>query len=506
MSKVAKNTGLLYVRSIIILIITLYSSRVLLSTLGVDDYGLYNLVGGVVGLFASLKGLFAFAVQRFLSFAKGESNIEKERDVFTVSFYLHIGIALIFALVVECFGLWFIANKLNIPDTSIKDAYFVFHCSVITAVVSIILTPYSASVIANEKMNVYAWISIVDAVIKLSIILLLPFIPYASVRCYAVLLLSVEMLNLFLYYTQCLKFKECKLVRRFNKSLFKELATFAGWDFAGNTAWALINEGVNMILNVFGGVAINAARGVAYQVKNAVIQLVNNVMVASRPYIIKQAASEDKDVTFKSIFLMGRALFIIMSITSLPLIVYADRILSIWLVETPNYAVSFVQLVLVWNIVRTMNTPIDLAFTAYGKMKRYQIYNSLTLLLNLPIAYIFLNFGYSFNYAMLTFVIVEVIDIAVNLIIAKKEVSFDIIRYLKTVILPNIFNAVALLLIGYLFYLFLEPTSILATLMYMAFLVLITLLITLTILLSKEEKDYIYPVVLKLFNKIKIIR
>ena len=276
MSKVVKNTGLLYVRSIIILIITLYSSRVLLSTLGVDDYGLYNLVGGVVGLFASLKGLFAFAVQRFLSFAKGENNIEKERDVFTVSFYLHIGIALIFALVVECFGLWFIANKLNIPDTSITDAYFVFHCSVITAVVSIFLTPYSAAVIANEKMNIYAWISIVDAVIKLSIILLLPFIPYASVRCYAVLLLSVEMFNLFLYYTQCLKFKECKLVRRFNKSLFKELATFAGWDFAGNTAWALINEGVNMILNIFGGVAINAARGVAYQVKNAVIQLVSD--------------------------------------------------------------------------------------------------------------------------------------------------------------------------------------------------------------------------------------
>ena len=226
-------------------------------------------------------------------------------------------------------------------------------------------------------------------------------------------------------------------------------------------------------------------------------------MVASRPYIIKQAASEDKDVTFRSIFLMGRALFIIMSITSLPLIVYADKILSIWLVETPNYAVSFVQLVLVWNIVRTMNTPVDLAFTAYGKMKRYQIYNSLTLLLNLPIAYIFLKFGYSFNYAMLTFVIVEVIDIAVNLIIAKKEVSFDIIRYLKIVILPNIFNAVAFLLIGYLFYSFLESASILATLVYMTFLVIITLLITFTILLSKEEKDYIYPVVLKLFNKIK---
>lgn len=503
MSKVVKNTGLLYVRSIIILLITLYSSRVLLSTLGVDDYGLYNLVGGVVGLFASLKGLFAFAVQRFLSFAKGENNIEKERDVFTVSFYLHLGIALVFAIVVECFGLWFIANKLNIPDTSIADAYFVFHCSVITAVVSIILTPYSASVIANEKMNVYAWISIIDAVLKLSIILLLPYISYASVRCYAVLLLSVEMLNLILYYIQCRIFKECRLVRRFDKSMFKEIATFAGWDFAGNTAWALINEGVNMILNMFGGVAINAARGVAYQVKNAVLQLVNNVMVASRPHIIQQAASDGKEATFSSINLMGRALFLIMSITALPLIVYAKEILGIWLVDTPEYAVTFVQLVLLWNIVRTMNTPIDLAFTAYGKMKRYQIYNSITLLLNLPIAYVFLYLDYSFNYAMLTFVIVEIVDIAVNLIIAQKEVSFDIKSYLTNVIFPNIYNAVALFLIGFLFYILLEPTSLLSTLVYIIILVLVSAFMTFAMLINKKEKAYIYPIVIKLFNKIK---
>lgn len=502
MSKVVKNTALLYVRSIVVLIITLYTSRVLLSALGVEDYGLYSIVGGVVGLFGSLKGLFAFAVQRYLSFAKGENNVAKEKLVFNVSFILHVCIALVFAIIVESFGSWFIANKLNIPEGSYSDAYFVFHLSVLTAVTSILLTPYSASIIANEKMGVFAWISIVDALLKLFIILLIPVIAYIPVRTYAILIFSVEALNFTLYFINCRKFPECKFEKKFDKDLFKDMASFAGWDFAGNTAWALINEGVNMVLNVFGGVTVNAARGVAYQVKHAVIMLVNNVTVASRPYIVKQAASETKEITFNSINLMARALFLTTLMTALPLIVYAKQILSIWLIEVPEYAVSFVQLVLLWSIVRTMNTPIDIAFTAYGKMKKYQIFNAMALLLNLPIAYLFLKLGYSYNYAMLTFVLVEVVDIVVNSIVAKREIEFDIKQYLKKVVIRNINNLFVLAIVSLVFYRFLTPSGFL----YTAFCVLMLVLIsggTIFFMLSKEEKAYIVPIVKRLVNKNK---
>lgn len=502
MSKVVKNTGLLYIRSIVVLLITLYSSRVLLSVLGVNDYGLYNLVGGVVGLFGSLKGLFAFAVQRFLSYAKGEGNIEKEKDVFVVSFILHLGIAILFALLVEGFGCWFIANKLNIPDGFLSDAFFIFHASVVTAMISIIMTPYSAAVIANERMSVFAWISVIDAFLKLFVILLLQYIAFQPVRTYAILILSVELLNLTLYYLSCIKFPECKLEKRFDKKLFKEIASFAGWDFAGNTAWTLINEGVNMILNIFGGVAVNAARGIAYQAKHAVITLVNNVTVASRPYIIKQAASDDKVKTFHIINLMARALFLSTLLTTLPIIIFAKQILSIWLVQTPDYAVPFVQLVLFWSIIRSMNSPIDIAFTAYGKMKKYQIFNALTLLLNLPIAYAFLYFGFSYNYAMLTFVIVEVIDIIVNSVVAKKEVGFDIKMYISKVVGPNIIVGIILGVIGYAFCVFVNPASIVYTVICVVLFVLISIAIT-SVFLSKEEKAYIYPMIKNIVNRLK---
>ena len=502
MSKVVRNSILLYGRSIIILVLSLYSSRLLLSYLGVEDFGLYGLVGGVVSLFASLKVLFSFAVQRYLSFAKGEGDLQKEREVFNVSFYLHICIALLFAVIVGIVGFWLIDNKLNIPTRSVNDAYFVFVFSLLTAVTTILITPYSASIIANERMNVFAWITLFDAVLKILVILALPILPFYPIRTYAVLLFSLEFLNGLLYLYNCRKFPECKLGKLFNKKLFKEMTSFAGWDFAGNTAWALINGGVNMILNIFGGVAINAARGVAYQVKNAVIQLVNNVTVASRPYIIKQAASDSKEVTFNSICLMARALFVIMAITSLPLIVYTEGILGLWLIETPDYAVSFVRLSLVWNVVRTVNTPIDLAFTAYGKMKTYQIFNSLALLLNLPLAYLFLYLGYPYYYAMLTFVIVELIDITVNLIVCHKVIQFDVNMYFRKVVIPNIINTIIYIFIGYLFFELCSTTNMIVTISFMAVMVIIAAFATYCSL-SKNEKDYVTPMIKKIINRIK---
>ena len=501
MSKVFKNTILLYGLSVVVLVIALYSSRVLLATLGVNDFGLYNIVGGVVSLFASLKVLFAFAVQRFLNFAKGENDFEKEKVVFNVSILLHIIIAIAFVIIVEAFGLWFISNKLNIPDESYTDAIFIFHISVLTSALAILITPYSAAVIANEKMNVFAWVSIIDAILRLLIILLLPYIPYFPVRTYALLLVAIEIVNFILYFINCRKYPECRIERKFDRKLFKEIASFAGWDFIGNTAWALINEGVNMILNVFGGVALNAARGIAYQVRNSITQLVNNVTVASRPRIIKEAASINKEKTFNSIYLMARALFMITLMTEMPLLVYAKYVLGIWLVEIPAFTVSFVQLVLVWTLIRTMNIPIDLAFTAYGKVKLYQIFNSIALLLNLPLAYLYLKSGGSYEYALLPFIAVEIIDIIVNLIVAHKVVGFNIADYVKRVVLLNTINIISAIIIGGLFCYYMQPSGFIMLALYCLCLVA-ALAFPLGLSLSQEEKAYLQPF-LKFFIKKK---
>ncbi|WP_065220238.1 MULTISPECIES: lipopolysaccharide biosynthesis protein [Butyricimonas] len=502
MNKVVKNTGILYLRSLIILFISLYSSRLLLSILGVEDFGLYNLVGGIVGMFASLKVLFAFAVQRFLSFEKGVGDIEKEQDVFNVSLILHIGIAFVFAFVVELFGCWAIGNKLNIPMESYSAAYFIFHVSVITAIISIITTPFSAAVIANEKMGTFAWITSFDSVLKLIIVILLPYIEYRSVRVYALLFTLIETLNFVFYLLSCRKFPECVIKRvRNNRRLFKEIAVFAGWDFIGNSAWALINEGVNLILNILGGVTVNAARGVAYQVKNAVLQLVNNVTVASRPYIIKQAASENRESTYNSIFLLARALFLIMAITTMPIITYSDTILDIWLVETPEYAVTFVQLVLLWNVIRTMNTPIDLAFTAFGKLRVYQIFNSIALLLNLPLSYFLLKSGCPYYFAMLSFCIVEVIDIIVNLIVAKNVIDMSAKIYTTRVLLQNLWNSMLFFLLFILFANYLKSSSLIHSLFYMILQILIMCLLTYFVMLSRKEREYIIPIINRIFKK-----
>ena len=501
--RIAKNTGLLYVRSIIILLISIYTSRLLLAAFGIDDYGLYNLVGGVVGLFASLKVMFAFSVQRFLSFAKGQKDKEQENIVFNVSLFLHIGIALFFFLLVEGFGCWFIPNKLNIAPESMSNAMYVFHFSVITSAIAIIVTPYSAALMANERMNVYSYLSILDAFLRLGVILALPYLPYVPLRAYPVFLLGIELLNFAVYYFSCRKLPECKITGKVNKKTFKEIGSFAGWDFMGNTAWALINEGVNMILNIFGGVAINAARGVAYQVKNAVIQLTNNVMVASRPQIIQQAAYVEKSNVFGKINLTARMLFLVMVITVLPIIMYAKQILGIWLVETPDYAVSFVQLTLLWCVIRTMNTPVDLAFTAYGEMKYYQIFNTIALLLNLPIAYLLLKNGFSYNFAFITFCVVEVIDIIVNLIVAKKRIDFDVTLYLKKVILPNILDSVVLGVLAYMCLRFFNVEGVWQTLFAVTIVLLLSVFIVFFFFLTRDEKNYILPLV-KSFVKNKL--
>ena len=257
---IAKNTVLLYIRSIFIILLSVYTSRVLLNTLGVEDYGTYNLVGGVVAMFLSMKSVFAASVQRFLNYEKGQGNIQRVQEIFSTSVIIHLGISALFVILVECIGMYYIKNVMVIPEGMQSTTEFVFHCSVAATAIAIMTIPYDAVIIANEKMNFYAYLSIGDAILKLLIVFVLPILPFAYFRSYAFLILCISLCMRAISMRYSKRFPECEFKRIWRKKTVMQLTTFAGWNFFGCMAYSLIEEGTNMMAKTFGAIPFKAAK------------------------------------------------------------------------------------------------------------------------------------------------------------------------------------------------------------------------------------------------------
>ena len=458
---IIKNTLLLYVRSIIVMVLAIYTSRVLLSTLGVNDFGLYNVVGGIVVMFSSIKGVLAAAVQRFINFEKGKGNEFRVNDIFTSSIWIHFILGLLFVLIIEPIGLWYIQNKLVLPDGSLPNAVFVFHFSIAATFVTILTIPYDSLIIANEKMSFYAWISVADAFLKLLIIFILPLLSFEYLRSYAVLIFIISFSLRFLSFLYCKRFPEAKLSLKVNKSIIKEIGAFAGWNFIGCTASSLIEEGSNLILNAFGGVIANAARGIAYQVKSAVAIISNNVVVASQPFITQQSAVVEKEKFFNYIHFQSRIVFFCVAITVLPIYIYCGEILNLWLADVPKYGVEFVQAVLIYVVIMSFQKSIDLAFKSYGNIAKYQIVDAFIILLTLPVAYLILIAGMPLHFVFYGFAIIRLLDYVGILILGKKQLGWDLVAYGKDVALPCLEATAIFVIIGFLFTRFLIASNIL---------------------------------------------
>lgn len=499
---IAKNTLYLYLRTFVMLILVVYASRVLLATLGIEDFGIYNLVAGVVGLFASLKTSFVSAVQRFLNYEKGTGNMEKQQQIFSMSLLIHLIISFIFIIVVEFFGIWFITHKLNLPINSIPTALFVFHCSIFTATLNILSVPFDAAVIANEKMNFYAGVGIADACLKLLIIYLLPLMGYSQLYSYAIFIAIIGFVNLMANLIYCQRFTECRLYLFWNRMLFHELATFAGWNFLGNTAFTLVNEGINMILNLFGGVVANAARGIAYQVRAAASQLAANILLASQPRIMQEAAYNTEQ-TFRSVNKVSRVLAFIMIITLLPLIFLSKPLLDVWLIEIPQNAIMFVQLILFHMIIRSLHGPIDILFKAFGKIGKYQIIDSTTLFLALPFSYLALKFGMPLYYVFITIILVEILNICCIATLATIVTKFNIKDYIHTVIIPFIMVLSYMTLINFGLHSFLVLPNSLITLVIQIILYFCIEIGAVYPFLYKEEKMLLNDIIHNFIMRLK---
>lgn len=419
------------------MIVSLYTSRLILSTLGITDFGIYSVVGGVVTLFSFLNSAMAVSSQRFLTFEIGKGNQKTLNNIFNISVNLHICISLIVLLLAETIGIWFLNNKLTIPYDRIVAANWVFQFSVFTLILTILSVPYNALIIAREKMNVFAYIGILEVFLKLLIVYLLLISNFDKLILFSALVFIVSLVIRIIYQVYCRKnYTESHYKFYWEKDLFKQMASFAGWNLIGVFAGLAQDQGINIILNIFFGPIINAARGIGGQVNNAVTNLVINFQIAINPPITKAYASAGIFSQNKLVFFSTKLSFFLIFIFSLPLILNANIILGLWLKKVPENTVLFVNLGLINIMIGSISGPLQILAQATGRVKYYQIIVSSILLMDLPIAYLILWLGYSIEAVLWSTIVISVIALIARLYILKFLVSFSISAFLNEVINP----------------------------------------------------------------------
>ncbi len=425
---------MLYIRMLMIMVVNLYTSRVILQALGVEDFGLYNVVGGVVVLFTFINNAMVTSTQRFLNFEIGKNDYEEARNVFSTSLNIHFIIAVIFLVLAETIGLWFLNTYLQIPDGREIAANWVYQFSILVSILNIIRSPYNAAIIAHEHMSFYAYVSIIEVVLKLAIVYMV-YLFADRLIAYAFLMMIVTLIILGAYYIFCKKkYSICKYKFEYNKKRYLELASFSGWSLFGSMANMGASQGVNIILNMFFGVTVNAAMGIANQVNAAVYQFVSSFQTAFNPQIIKSYAAGDRTYFISLIMNTSRYSFLLLFLLALPIYICCPEILSIWLGTVPEYAVEFCRLMLVFSLIDAVQGPLWVSAQATGKIRNYQIIMSTLILLNLPVSYLLLRLFHIPELAILTKVIINIFSAIARILYLKHLYGFPIMRYLKEVI------------------------------------------------------------------------
>lgn len=436
--RLAKNTMFMYIRMFVLMFISLYTSRVLLQQLGVSDYGVYNVVGSIVVMFNSMRGIFSSSTQRYLNIEMGRGNTGKLNTIFNMSMMINLIIAIAFIISVEIVGWWFLNYKINIDPSRLLAAKWVFQFSVLSAVIALLTTPYDAVIIANERMGFYAGMSIVEGLLRLGVVFLLIVSPGDKLISYGLLLLFVQIIVRFINATYCKRnFPESHHHRCWDKTLFKDMASFAGWNFLANAGYSISNEGINMLLNVFGGPVVNAARGITYQVRGALEHFLHNVNKATDPHAMKLFAKGEMDGYYRMMFLISKALFYVYMCLAIPIFFYTEEILHFWLGQIPEYAPIFIRLILIHGIFRSYLPPLNVLFYSANKVKFFQIRSLIFSTLIFVTSWIVLRVGFPYYSAFVVMATYLFLSLLVVLIQAKVLCGFPLSSYLKQVTLPS---------------------------------------------------------------------
>lgn len=437
--RIAQNTIVLYFRMMIILLVNLYMSRVVLNTLGIEDYGIYNVVGGFVTMFSLISGALSNAISRFVTFELGRGDFNRLRKVFSTSVNVQFLISLIICILLETIGLWFLNYKMVIPDDRMVASNWVLQCSIITFVINLISVPYNASIIAHERMTAYAYISILEVFLKLCCVFLLYLDISDKLIAYSIMIALVALVIRIVYGYYCTRqFSECKYFPIIDKPLLKEMTSMASWNFFGSGASVLNQQGVNLLINLFFGVSVNAARGIAYQVSSAIASFVSSFTTAINPQITKKYAQGSINEMSSILFKGARFSYFIMYILVLPIFLETPMVLELWLKTVPDYSVIFVRLTLLASLISVLTTGLFTVSMATGNIKIYQTVIGFLALSIFILTYFSFKFGLPVESTYVILVIMEVVIMFARIIIVNKQIKFGVLRYLKDVVL-NVF-------------------------------------------------------------------
>lgn len=501
--RIAKNTLLLYVRMLFMMAVSLYTSRVVLNTLGVEDYGIYNVVGGVVAMFGFINASMSSATQRFITFALGKDDQENLQKVFSTSLQIHFLIALIIVLLGETLGLWFLNAKMQIPDNRMDAAFWVYQCSILSTVVMILSVPYNATIIAHEKMSAFAYISIIEVVLKLAIVYILWIGSFDKLILYAGLVLAVQVLIRFCYSIYCNKnFEETKYRHIWDKFLFKEMTGFAGWSLFGNLSSVFFGQGLNILLNLFFGPVVNAARAVSVQVQSAIQQFVSNFQMALNPQITKTYAQGDLDAMHHLMFRSARFSFFLLFFLVLPVFFETDFILKLWLKTVPDHTVIFLRIMICTSLLYTLANPLIIANQATGKVKKYQIVCGGILLMILPISYIALKLGFPAYSVFIVHFIMEIIAQLARMFMLRPLISIQIREYIKFIYVPVILVAFLSILIPFSIYVNMEATILRFFVVCQACVLSVSLVVYI-IGFSRNERIFVNSKIIAVYKRLR---
>lgn len=434
--RIAKNTLMLYVRMLFGMLVSLYTSRVVLQALGVEDYGIYNVVGGVVAMFSMISSSLSSSVSRFLTFELGKGNREGLKRVFSTSLSIHVVLALVIVLLVETIGLWFLNTHMTIPENRLYAANWVFHASLLTFVVNLLSVPFSASIIAHERMSAFAYIGILDVILRLLIVLFIAYsgLVFDRLIVYALLLVGVVCIMQAIYWSYCTKnFEECRFKLSFDRSYWKEMSSFAGWNFIGGSASLLKDQGVNILLNLFMGPVINAARGIANTVNNVLASFASNFMTALKPQITKSYAAGDYGYMVSLVERGSRFSYYILLLFALPMLFETEFVLTLWLKHYPEHTVNFVRLILIVTMCDILSNTLIVLKAATGDVRNYQIVVGGMLLMNFPLSYFCLKVGFPPESTLIVALLVSIFCLTLRLLFLRKISGFSMKRYLYNV-------------------------------------------------------------------------
>ena len=479
----------------------LYTSRVVLHSLGVTDYGLYNVIGGIIAMFGFLNGAMTNTTSRFIAYYLGKANEGMLKKVFSMTLLIHLLIAIIIIAIGETIGLWYLQNKLVITPGRESAAFWLYQFSIAATIINILYIPFDAAIVAHERMKAFAYIAIIDAILKLLTALMITHAPFDKLVFYGILMLFITFIDITCYIVYCFKhFLEVSVKLLFDKALFQQMMGFTGWSMFGNFAYLFYNYGINLILNLFFGTAVNAARGIAVQVENVVRQFASNIQTAMNPQIIKSYAEEDYERTTDLIFASSRYCFYLILLITMPVLIECNFILSIWLVSVPEHTVNFLRITLLLCLLDTLSTPLFTGNLATGKIKRYNLYICAVSYTMMPITFLSVKHLMIPETAFVCLLICKIIEQIARVIVSHRNLKIVYRKYFKKVIIPVFIVFMTSFLASFLIKQNIGSSQLssFVTLVITFCLVIVAIL---SFGLSKAELSYIYNKCMQIYSR-----